>query len=55
MSNFHDFDEGQIVLQLMLVAINTLEQIEGRTLCIAYAYVALSQYYYVLMEFNEVC
>lgn len=31
-----------------------IENTEGRTLCIAYAYIAVSQYYYVLMEFNEV-
>lgn len=30
------------------------KNIEKGTLCIAYAFVAVSQYYYVLMEFNEV-
>lgn len=54
MSNYHNFDEAKIVLQHMLQTIDIIEKIEGRTLCIAYAYVAVSQYYYVLMEFNEV-
>ncbi|CAI6343297.1 unnamed protein product [Macrosiphum euphorbiae] len=52
-SNYHNFDEAKIVLQHMLQTIDIIEKIEGRTLCIAYAYVAVSQYYYVLMEFNE--
>lgn len=39
----------------MLHTITVLENMDGRELCIAYAYVALSQYYYVLMDFNEVC
>lgn len=39
----------------MLHTIGVIEKIERRKLCIAYAYVAVSQYYYVLMEFNEVC
>eukprot|EP00102_Acyrthosiphon_pisum_P002584 XP_001944165.2 PREDICTED: amyloid protein-binding protein 2 isoform X1 [Acyrthosiphon pisum] len=52
-SNYHNFDESKIVLQHMLQTIDIIEKIEGRTLCIAYAYVAVSQYYYVLMEFNE--
>jgi len=54
-SNYHNFDEAKIVLQHMLHTIDIIEKIEGRQLCIAYAYVAVSQYYYVLMEFNEVC
>ncbi|KAL5242886.1 hypothetical protein ACI65C_010296 [Semiaphis heraclei] len=52
-SNYHNFDEAKIVLQYMLHTIAIIEQIEGRKICIAYAYVAVSQYYYVLMEFNE--
>lgn len=55
MSNYHNFDEAKVVLQHMLQTIGIIEKLEERTLCIAYAYVAVSQYYYVLMEFNEVC
>ncbi|XP_060840464.1 amyloid protein-binding protein 2 isoform X2 [Rhopalosiphum padi] len=52
-SNYHNFDEAKVVLQHMLQTIGIIEKLEERTLCIAYAYVAVSQYYYVLMEFNE--
>lgn len=38
----------------MLYTIDKIEQLEGRKLCIAYAYVAVSQYYYQLMEFKQV-
>lgn len=54
-SNYHNFDESKIVLQHMLNTISILENMEGRTLCIAYAYVSVSQYYHLLMEYNEVC
>lgn len=52
-SNYHNFEEAKVVLQHMLHTIGIIEKIERRKLCIAYAYVAVSQYYYVLMEFNE--
>lgn len=52
-SNFNDFDEAKIVLHHMLCTISILEKMKERTLSLAYAYIAVSQYYYVLMEFNE--
>lgn len=39
----------------MLCTISVLEKMKEKTLSTANAYVAVSQYYYVLMEFNEVC
>lgn len=55
MSNYHNFDEAKVVYGHVLQTISILEKIEGRKLCIAYAYVSVSQYYYVLMEYNQVC
>jgi len=53
-SNYHNIGEAKVVLQHMLHTINIIEQIKERTLCIAYAYVAVSQYFYVLREFDLV-
>lgn len=52
-SKYQNFDD--VVLQHMLRTINIIEQIEERTLCIAHAYLAVSQYHYTSMAFNEVC
>ncbi|XP_060845876.1 uncharacterized protein LOC132925501 [Rhopalosiphum padi] len=52
-SKYQNFDDADVVLQHMLRTINIIEQIEERTLCIAHAYLAVSQYHYTSMAFNE--
>lgn len=54
-SNSYNFNKGKRILHLMLDVISISEQIDNKELCISYAYVAVSQYYYVLMKYNEVC
>jgi len=54
-SNFNDFDKAKKILRQMLYIINVFENMKERPLNTAYAYIAVSQYYYVLMEYNEVC
>lgn len=38
----------------MLHTIHIIKQIEEKTLCIAYACVAVSEYYFKLQQFDEV-
>ncbi|XP_050441691.1 amyloid protein-binding protein 2 isoform X2 [Adelges cooleyi] len=52
-SNFYDLDEAKEVLQHILIMIDIVENSDKKKLCIAYSYVAVSQYYYQLMEFGE--
>ncbi|KAL4127454.1 hypothetical protein QTP88_011625 [Uroleucon formosanum] len=52
-SNYYNFVEAKVVLRHLLYFIDTIEQIEGRTLSISYAYLAVSQYHYVLLEFDK--
>ncbi|XP_050526374.1 amyloid protein-binding protein 2 isoform X2 [Daktulosphaira vitifoliae] len=52
LSNFYNFDEAKLVLQYILETLKTLE-LQKKKICIAYSYVAVSQYYYQLMEFKE--
>lgn len=52
--NYHNFDEAKIVLKYMLNTISIIENIEGRKLSIPYLYYAVSQYYYIFMEFDKV-
>jgi len=54
-SNYYNLDEAKVVLQNILQTINIIEQIEERTLSLSYAYLAVSNYHYVLMEFDKVC
>lgn len=53
-SNYYNFVEAKKVLQDLVKAIDIIEQLEERTLSISYAYLAVSQYYYVLLEFDKV-
>jgi len=53
-SNYYNFVEAQEVLQHLLHAIDIIEKIKERTSSISYAYVAVSQYYYVQQEFEKV-
>ncbi|XP_025192322.1 uncharacterized protein LOC112592475 [Melanaphis sacchari] len=52
-SKSQNFNNAKIVLQHLLYTINVIEQIVERKLCLSYAYVAVSQYHLILMEFDE--
>lgn len=55
LSDYHNFKDAKIVLSHMLHTIDIIKQIKERTLCIAYACVAVSEYYFILQQFDEVC
>lgn len=55
LSNSYNFDEAKKILQDMFDIIAISENMNNKEICISYAYVAVSQYYYVLMKYNEVC
>ncbi|KAL4127278.1 hypothetical protein QTP88_011456 [Uroleucon formosanum] len=52
-SNYYNFVEAKVVLRNLLNSIDIIEQIEGRALSLSYAYLAVSQYHYVLLEFDK--
>jgi len=52
---YHDFDEAKVILSHILSNIKHLEQIKESRLYLINAYVSVSQYYYVLFDYNEVC
>lgn len=54
-SNSYNFDKAKEIVQLMIGVITASEESDNKEICISYAYVAVSQYYYVLMKYNEVC
>jgi len=53
-SKLHKYDEAKTVLKYMTNTIEIIEKIEEITFSMAYAYVAISQYYYALLEFDKV-
>ncbi|XP_027853218.2 uncharacterized protein LOC114132041 [Aphis gossypii] len=53
LSYYHNFKDAKIVLRHMLHTIHIIKQIEEKTLCIAYACVAVSEYYFKLQQFDE--
>lgn len=55
LSDYHNFKDAKIVLRHMLHTIDIIKQIEKRTLCIAYACVAVSEYYFNLQQYDKVC
>jgi len=52
---YHDFDEAKVVLSHILKNIELLEQTGERHLHIINAYIAVSEYYFVIVNYNEVC
>ncbi|XP_016656194.1 amyloid protein-binding protein 2-like [Acyrthosiphon pisum] len=52
-SNYYNFVEAKEVLQNLIYTIDIIEELEERTLSISYSYLAVSQYYYVLLEFDK--
>lgn len=55
LSKIQKFNKAKKVLKHMLFSFSVFENMEEKSLCIANSYVAVSQYYYILMEFDEVC
>jgi len=53
-SKLYKYVEAKIVLKHMTNTIEIIENIKERTFSMAYAYVAISQYYYALLEFDQV-
>lgn len=54
LSNYYEMEEANNVLQYLLDNIRIIEDTEGKECCIPYAYFAISKYYELLMDFNEV-
>lgn len=54
-SNYYNYQEAKFVLPLTLEMINIFEKMEEKNLCIAHAYVAVSQFHFIFMNYDEVC
>ncbi|XP_050063846.1 uncharacterized protein LOC114126471 [Aphis gossypii] len=53
LSKIQNFIEAKKVFKLMLFTLSVFENMKEKSLCIANSYVAVSQYFYLLMEFDE--
>jgi len=54
LSKLNKYNEAKIVLKYMTNIIKIIEKMEEKAFNMAYAYVAISQYYYALLEFDKV-